>query len=121
MICAVPVVKPLALEPRYSASWAISSAVPMRPMGWRAAKAAYTSSTLRPSRSAFALGLFANTLAQGRGVDGAGADGVAADVLAHKVRGDRAGQANHCAFAGAVGEAVRHAFNGGCHRGHVDD
>jgi hypothetical protein len=32
-----------------------------------------------------------------------------------------AGQANHRAFAGAVGKAVRHAFDAGRHRRHVDD
>ena len=33
MICTVPVVYELASEARYSANWAISSVVPMRPIG----------------------------------------------------------------------------------------
>ena len=36
MICAVPVMKPDSSEARYTASAAISAALPTRPIGWRA-------------------------------------------------------------------------------------
>ena len=105
---ACPRTKEAASEHSQTTAAAISSGVPIRPIGsWR-------------DHLCAAFGGAAGEALHHRGVDDAGADGVDADVRCRVVERGRLGQADDAVLGGDVGGAAGEALDAGA-RGGVDD